>query len=398
MSSFARSTLVLADSYSEAVVLKGIEEGLIQPIVDDELWETYINELTSMKKTNRKRRMTLQMLLLFEKTLLVDVSPGYDYSRLDATGLVETIPFSDDPYMMGLYPLDLATREYAMLLKPIVINYLVKNFEWLHPLRYGVPTKKGYSDLFDVVFSPSVNKNLVDLSLDDVFARVFPDSDIRKLRFHQWLTNEKFAEALGGEFDKENPPKWARDWSFWFRAAMGKLLSLLDYSVEDEAVLMQSTYGMGNREPESSILEGKQMKRLTDAYQILRISIESLIGKLPRVETISDVIRLKDKKGKDITRLREVLSGIELNLRDGRLTGLSKAMAEIEKATKELNEGEDLGKVNRWTTYLSLPVGVIEAVLGLPPVAGFTLGLVGAASTLKADRAKARNDWLQIVR
>jgi len=57
-----------------------------------------------------------------------------------------------------------------------------------------------------------------------------------------------------------------------------------------------------------------------------------------------------------------------------------------------------LGKVSKWPTYISLPVGIIEACFGFPPIAGLTLGFIGTATTLRADVATAQNGWLQVVR
>jgi hypothetical protein len=48
-----------------------------------------------------------------------------------------------------------------------------------------------------------------------------------------------------------------------------------------------------------------------DAYGLLRVSLEEHIGKLPRTNSIRDMLRIKEKKSKEISRLREVLLAIQ---------------------------------------------------------------------------------------
>ena len=48
---------------------------------------------------------------------------------------------------------------------------------------------------------------------------------------------------------------------------------------------------------------------------------------------------------------------------DGRNAAILKAGADIVKANEELMRNTKIEKVLRWTTYLSLPIGIVELIL-----------------------------------
>ncbi len=92
------------------------------------------------------------------------------------------------------------------------------------------------------------------------------------------------------------------------------------------------------------------------------------------------------------------MSDIEQELRLGKMQALRKAEREIYQAWADLARNEKVSQVNRWATYLSVPVSSIEAYFGLLPVAGVTMGIVGTAITLYTRYLEKKNNWLQLLR
>lgn len=54
----------------------------------------------------------------------------------------------------------------------------------------------------------------------------------------------------------------------------------------------------------------KPFNNIISRYQIIRLSYENLLGSLPKIGSIEEVIRIKENREKDIRRLRGVLHEI----------------------------------------------------------------------------------------
>lgn len=407
-----RTTVVLYGAYERAFVSKAIAEGYVMidtsyPLEPHELLELERDkwaqwEYETLYKYNPYKTAVLQMFLLFDKVILVGPELGYDWGKMEGTGLIEVVTADEQPLLLGQPAWgqgewDQATKEYAMFLKPIVLNALVKDLDppERQALRSGeLRPRIFYSTIYDAIFSPTppyVSQEMLPK------IRSFFEAQAEQVH----VKYKPSWEGLG--LDEEYREELAMvtvkvAWEGLVMFAAGTLMSLLESSVLNNAVLVQNEFRMNGLELDSGVWQKADRDRLMDSYQILRLSVEALIGTLPRLQSLEDVLRLKDKRQRDIQRLRSVLNEIEHALREGKRQALNKAEREVRQASLELARGNTLDKVSKWTTYISLPVGIIEACFGFPPIAGLTLGFIGTATTLSADVAKAKNGWLQVVR
>ena len=389
-----RTTVVLHGAYERAFLSKAIAEGYAKidtSYPDDELQYEELAQwdYEMCYKHNPHKTAALQMFLLFDKVILVGTDPGYDCSRMEDTGLIEALTWDEDPLLWGRVTWDRATKEYAMFLKPIVLDYVVKyNPAERRAVRsHGVQPRTFYSALYDRLFSDAVSENIRSILRD--FESAFVQES--------YSSSKSYWDALGRS--KEFATGIYRQWfAEMLRDGISRLMTMLELSVLKNAVLVQSEFSMRGLDLDSGVWQKADRQRLMDSYQILRLSFERLIGTLPRLHSLEDVLRLKDKRRRDIRRLRSVLNNIEHELREGKRYALNKAEREVREASLELARGNTLQKVSKWTSYLSLPVGMIEACFGLPPVTGLALKFIGTATTLSADVAKAKNGWLQVVR
>ena len=135
-------------------------------------------------------------------------------------------------------------------------------------------------------------------------------------------------------------------------------------------------------------------------YTNIRIECKKVIGELPHLTSLQDVITLKEKRGSDITRLRRVLGEFEETIRSaGKEQAMRKIQHDIELATRDLNRNiPRLTKVGNWTTMLSVPITVAEGLLHSLPVAGLPTGVIGAASLIGSKIMEKNSRWVQIVR
>lgn len=203
-----------------------------------------------------------------------------------------------------------------------------------------------------------------------------------------WIEDYFFSEECLGHHEGD---MW-----MWFSAIhleVMKYLYLCEKSSLENATMLQDQYKI----PEYKCFSSEAIDHL-NSYKILKSEFSKCFDKLPALKNIYDVLNLKEKKNKEIKRLNEIIEHIETSLREGRTDAILTAQNEISKAVKELNWGCRVSKISKWCTYLSLPVGIIEYYMSLPPISGISLASIGALSTFTNDFANERNNWLQVVR
>lgn len=390
--------LILSGKYEKAFIGKAISDGYSVPqgTQDDPSLEGTIEwNYETLYKHNKNKNKVLQMFLLFDQVTVLGAETLYDHSKLVDTGLVEVVTIDDNSELAGEVDLeDSDIKSYAKFIGDIVINHLAEtranSISRDRLKKFKLTAKNFYSCIYDTLFNDRKNVSL--------------ENEHKVLRYTEYMGNinyEKYKNTTLSIFHKNiesSTSHFATVHSRDILMALGELMTMLELSVKNNAILMQSDFCLENLESDYGTFVGNEVTNLLEGYQILRISLEESIGTLPHLKTIDDVLRLKEKKSRDIKRLRCVLSEITNDLRSGRGHALKRAQYEIKQATKELNFGTKVSKISKWATYLSLPIGVIESIYSLPPIMGLTTGAVGAATTLSPDLIKKKNNWIQVVR
>lgn len=134
------------------------------------------------------------------------------------------------------------------------------------------------------------------------------------------------------------------------------------------------------------------MRTPTDAgtsLQVLRIVMEE-IPYLPVVESVSDVLRLREDKR--IRPFRETLHRWARRMEQGDAKEEARLRQELRKSCTSLKKLKRYQTVNRFVTYLAVPAIAVPE-LRIPATA---LSLLGAAIELRADIIKWRTRWLRI--
>jgi hypothetical protein len=78
----------------------------------------------------------------------------------------------------------------------------------------------------------------------------------------------------------------------------------------------------------------------------------------------------------------------------GDADSVASARREVARAKGALVRGEKWQRGLDWVAYLALPVGVAEALIGAPPIAGTSLSVLGATGAAAVSRAKRRHGWV----
>jgi hypothetical protein len=80
-------------------------------------------------------------------------------------------------------------------------------------------------------------------------------------------------------------------------------------------------------------------------------------------------------------------------LATGDLGAVRKVRTEVIAARRALRRAEHWDRGLRWLTYISLPAGLVESLLGGAPIAGISLAVMSAAGTAATTRMHDGNHW-----
>lgn len=129
----------------------------------------------------------------------------------------------------------------------------------------------------------------------------------------------------------------------------------------------------------------------SQSFHLFKLVIRDVYGFFPKVGTIEDVLRLREDKR--IARFRRKISEFSQGLRKGDTKNLEEMKAAVVQANRALKKLEPFRRIAKWTTYLSLPLSVAEAIFYLP-ILGPSLATIGVASQIKAEYSKLKHDWI----
>jgi len=392
-----RNKLLLYGKYATDFNRVAFENGLLKPMPLN--FKEYHQDMKGIsevvaydlyqKKVNAEE--ILQMLLLFEDISIVNPDLYYDYSALTKTGFISIV---EDPSFVGDANWRDISHEQLLQFKDVITSTLrlMPSFKDLHR-QIGLDRKKvSYKKFVEILYDYYFLKRDENLITEQHIKII---SQIEK---SQTIGSEKHVKKMHEKHNYEYPDNyWEGLFAIIMSQYVGTLMKLLEMSSVNNSILMQKEFDFQKITNYKNI-RTTNLRETLDSYKIVRLSYEKLITKLPKLESIEDVFRIKESKHKEIKRLREILFLIERSLKHGEQRAIKRANKEITKAVNDLNRGKRLSKVNRWISYLSLPIGIIEASFGMPPVMGILTGVSSSSTAYNANQMVKHNNWIQVVR
>jgi len=170
--------------------------------------------------------------------------------------------------------------------------------------------------------------------------------------------------------------------AFW--RSLFELTNMLSYSQKsDSPLFLPSAVDVSSRNIDTSI------ELTDDAIQIYRLYLTER-GTLPRIKTLDDLIRLMNDKR--LNNFRNVMNRWTAIASSENGKAISQIRADINSAKKEI---ESLGKyhnVGRIIGYVSIPIAVIDLLLGSP--IGLLLTPIGPGIDLYSHMKLKKFGWL----
>jgi len=374
----AFDNVILDGDLMRGVVAQALKEGYIKVLELDEM-EHFVQT-----EPGKHIADALDHLVLFDRCHLpieLYYKDSFGLERLQATGLVE--------------PID---------------SGFVEHVGWAHGKVESEAVKHLFSYLRPLLRS-EVYRLMKNLGVFEIAEKVAETVDDEMSYYHRRRMSELFCDLLESGWDRsvlepiDSLAKlnlWA-----WIHASEAKdsveHLFLSHYVATTSYLFEQSSV---NRWPLASHRFGSKAKskiqsdwvgvlRADDhlgAYQVFKATIEGLSGFVPKANTIEDVLRLREDTR--VGRFRSRLSEFVQAAQSGDAYAMRDLRGAIQRDSKELGGLDSRKKISKWTTYLSLPVSVIEALTGMPPITGLSIAGVGGVAQVASDAKKRKHDWI----
>lgn len=391
-----RNAVVLPRSYEAQLIYEARKCGLAEKIyidIPDALSPQDEEELDKQLYARKwsERQKIFQIVLLFDEIIVPGIDPTNDYQGLAESGYF-SFSSIDDYFRYAtennLYENCIAVSSYLKpALMPILLKKLTSSYN--NDVK-GISKRKFAENIYDAVFT-MVEKGKLNFS--PKMCEAFEKSEIR-----YDLSRKKIYESF--DFPEDHKDFLLKKITLWtylcgeIQYEYEYLNMLLDYANSRNANIINCEYQLAKIGCENT-----DISNMLTNYATIRLECKNIIGTLPRMNSLKDVLELKDKRHKEIFKLRQVLTEFENTVRhSGKRAAIEKVNRDIQLAVKDLNNSSSLfSKIGTWTTMLSVPVTVAEAMLHSPPIIGLPIGLLGTAA-LVDSKIKEKNNWVHIMR
>lgn len=383
-----RNSIILPLNYEKIFMIEARKSGLIKHIEvhrDFDYNEIDYYEEEMYRRCYKIKQNLFQMILLYDELIIQDSDPTYEYKKIENLGTFKIYSFDD------FYNYNAKEQEnnplYAEYLKPAILKVLKKQLR--HCFEFNNNKKVSYhkmiSELYDTIFGISDNISKDTLKLLEMNEIIYTLKNIKNI-------NELKDLGLSNEFAER---RFALEVAGWFILLYNQLCWQLKISSEQDAYIVNSEFQLS--QIGCDIYE-KNINTYMEAYKILKCEYANIIGTLPYISSIEEAILLKEKRKRDIMNLREVIGNLENVFRtEGREKAIIEAINDVRKASSALSKCEKINKIGKWTTLLSVPMGVAEMLLG-GGLIGLGISAVGTATCIIDEKIKRNNSWCEILR
>lgn len=387
-----RQAIILPTIYENIFINETETAGLITPLYNpadkmyppEELEEAKIYYKNMLKGRKEDIQNLYRILLLFDNIILPEATPDYNYDNLLNRGSFTLYRFEDmyeyDPFHQeGHY-------SYARHLKEAILPIYKKRIQSYFPI--GTPV-----DGFSSFISHLYDSILLRKKLQKKYQ---PYIEINKKYFDN--RNRKYYVRLRREF--ETVPDAITEKGRFYTDIVNELQILyqtlcwqLKISNDKDAAILNSEFQLadiGCNEYTRDVNQGME------AYSLLRVECGHIIGSLPEANSIQEVLNIKEKRRNDIHNLRQELSRLETEIRNGNSQkAVQQAVYDINRASKALSRNNYIRAVNKWTNLFMVPASIASVYSKCPAI---TIGaIICYITSFLCTHTDDKNKWLEIM-
>lgn len=353
---------------------------------------------TGRPPSRRDRQAALSLLVLFDKLLVHDHSPGPGTFRLpdlERDGVLEIVaasepsakvaplrsswkPSNSDPRKTP--PLSLR-RDLALVqtYKPLIVDRLMSvrsEFETYMARTLGISRRTYNNEFLDLATNYALGNRA--LLRNNLIERALP----RKLLDE--MKSELFDFQKRGELLSETNARLVAALVFAEEIAVIKELS----ATRGLGVASRH-YTRGTGTDEGFTVDPSQVPR---SFGLIRSILHEEGHFFPEIESIGHALRLR--KNPHLRAFKEQFREFHTQLASGDSEALERVRKEVGRAKRALERTAKWSLALRWLTYISLPTSLAESLLVGAPIVGTSLAVMSAAGTIGVQRASRQNEWV----
>lgn len=142
----------------------------------------------------------------------------------------------------------------------------------------------------------------------------------------------------------------------------------------------------------------ESVKSSLKSYAVLRIELSSVLGELPRMNSLRDAIDIRRNETNALMDLRGHVKDLTNFIVSGTDVSMSKAAAEkASQVASVLSTSRKSTTISKWSTYVGVPISVAELIVGIP-VGGIAIGIAGAMGQFWSQHIEDKSRWTTLVR
>jgi hypothetical protein len=332
---------------------------------------------------------SLSLLILFDRIIIPNYIGDIHIPAIEDNGLIEFISdnqcfeianrhSSSSQYRSGFS----GVIEKALPAKEMILNRLIKDKnEFWGILAKG--TRLGRYRLYEAVF-------------DYFFAYYHKDQDgLRSNLLNEMIPNYAL-KMIRRSLSRDSVDPYKMDPTEMLLTEImmisSQIRTLQGMSVKYNAGVATRQY-TGLTKGETSINKAKH--GLIDparGFFLLRCAIHEEGHFFPRIDSIEHALMLR--KDPNLRAFKEQLCLFQAYLSKGDIEATIRLRNEVRKAKRVLEQTRSRQLALKWTTYLSLPINVVETfLLGIPTV-GLAMTSFSVMGSWSVDKAKRENEWV----
>lgn len=370
-----RSGIILEGEYLDSFLGVALREDYISFQYDSHEDKGTVEQYKKKLKASRFKSKSLELALLFDHVHLHAPHELVKFNKLQKEGIIKTSkphPFLNELTDKEVEDFIISSAIFKSNLVSSIEKEMTKRISHLTGIMEAPSgTKKFIGDFYDFVTLmeagiPEVAVNFLSIPLREYLnIRRNPLKGIRKIFYEAQLGKYHWIVNLFLEIENE----------------ILSLHSLLDMSRRLKIPFASRKF--------ITYREKKEIDATHSAFELCQLSFREEIKYAPVVDSIEDLLRLREKK--EIKRFREVFNEWREMILKGDIDTAEKIRLDISKANKEINKLEKWRKVDKWLSYFAIPVVFVPIISNL--VAILTL-----VPRFHIKRNEGRFGWIAIAR
>lgn len=349
------------------------------------------------------RQAVLSLLVLFDRLVVHELGPSDGLFRipdLERDGFLEIIAAPEPAQKwqplksswkpsegdQRLSPPPASLRRTLALVQqyqPLVVERILtvhNDFASFMAKSMGITRRRYYNDFID--FSIAYATGNADRQRNTLLAQVLPEHLLSD------ISSDLFAfEKYGDRIPPTNVVLIAA-LAFAFAGEIGAIREISS----QKGLGVASRYYSGKPQSAGSAAFSTDPSMIPRSFGLVRTILHEEGHFFPKIQDIEHALKLR--RNPHLRSFREQLKEFHVHLSKGDREGLEAVRKEVTRAKRSMERKGLWDRGLNWLTYMSLPAGLAESLLGGPPIAGTSMAVLSAAGTAISTRKAKSSEWV----